>query len=267
MIVERLEGDTITSLVRKGLCIAFLVFLPVGSYAQNAVGVFRAIRGIRSTTRITRVAEVRINNFWVARDALASHRNYTNFDFTNTSSRIQLQVEQRIRAEQLKSPTTFYGPYNYMRAVSSVSRDQKLVNPRYAAAWKHLRQTEGYNGAHHLVMTAVIERIHADLKASGHKVSLSDLKNNAPCIFHPFHGRPEYQHIFHNLDEQYAIYTEHGMRALIVHQLELINDINIQIGLEPMPDWYIDGILKETKLWCNHFGLVYDNWVPVEGIK
>ena len=243
------------------------MFLPLSSYAQNAVGLYRAIRGLRATTRVCRTTTVNLSNFWVARDALATHQQYRNFYFTNTNSCVQLHVEQQLLANQLKSPMTIYGPYNYVRAISTAAKDRELINEKYMSAWKHIRQTDGYNGVHHIVPKAVIEQIYRDMKASGKKVSLSDMQQNAPSMFHPFHGKPEYQHIFHNIEEQYAIYNEHGMRALMVHQLELINDINIQIGLTPMPDWYIDGLLQETKLWCKHFGLVYDNWYPVEGIK
>lgn len=262
----RLEGDIINRLIRQVFSVAFLIFLPMGSYSQNAVSIYRAIRGFRATTRVCRTTTVRISNFYPARQALAANPQYRNFTFTNTNSCIRMSVEQQILHQQLKSPTTIYGPYNYVRAISTVAKNRDLVNPRYLSAWKYINQSTGYNGVHHIVTKAVIERIHADLKASGKKVSLSDMQKNAPSLFHPFHGNPAYQDVFHNIDEQYTIYKEHGMRALMVHQLELINDINIKIGLEPFPDWYIDGILKETQLWCKHFGIDFGERPPMEGI-
>lgn len=243
------------------------MFLPsTNSYAQNAVTLFRGILNARSTATICRTTTVHLGRYWAAEAALRSHQ-YDHFYFTNTDCKVKLAIEQQILAESIKSPMTIYGPYVYVRAVGKAAKNEKLVNKKYLGAWKYINQSYGYNGVHHIVTKLVIERIYLDLKQQGRKVSLSDMQNNAPSMYHPFHGRPEYEHIFHNVDEQYQIYKEHGMRALMVHQLELINDINIRIGLRPMTDQYIDGMLKETKLWCEVYGLIYDDWHPVEGIK
>lgn len=260
-------GAIINRLIKKVFLVAFIIFLPIGSYAQNAVSIVKGLRRIKASTRICRTAVTGIDNFHVANQAFKSHHEYTYIRLKTTPVGVEpacvaLQVEREILSHQLQDPKTIFGPYTYVRAVSSVAQNNTFVHKKYLDQWKEINKSKGYNGVHHIVTKATIERIYKDLveqgKIDGKKIGVSSLQLNAPSMLHPMHGVPEYSKVFHNVDEQYAIYKEHGMRALIVHQIKRINEVNMKIGLEPMPEWYIDGILKETHFWCTHFGINFD---------
>lgn len=230
---------------------------------------------MKPSIRVCRTAVTRIENFHVANQAFKSHLDYRYIKLGTTPVGVEpacvaLRVEQEILARQLQDPKTIFGPYSYVRAVSSVAQNPTFIHKKFLEHWKEINASDGYNGVHHIVTKAAIERIYTDMVIQGKidpaKISVEAFQRNAPSMFHPMHGVPEYEKVFHNIDEQYNIYVEHGMRALIVHQLELINDVNLKLGLEPMPDWYIDGIIKETKFWCEHFGIDFGDRVPMEGI-
>ena len=84
------------------------------------------------------------------------------------------------------------------------------------------------------------------------------METNAPSIFHPMHGNPKFAEVFHNIDQQYHDYQMFGMKVTIMSLLERIDEINISLGAQPMPEWYLDGILKEAELWSRYYGL---DWI------
>lgn len=176
----------------------------------------------------------------------------------DSACEIKIQLERKLLENSIKSPNTVYGPYNYMRSFSAAARNTELINKKFYGTWKHINKTTGYNGAHHLISKATIKKIYKELKAEGKEVSLQEMENNAPAIFHPLHGDPKYKDIFHNIDEQYEDYKKFGMKVAIISVLAKIDSINIQTYMKRYPEWYLKGILKEAELWCKYYGIKWE---------
>lgn len=241
----------------KKICILLLCIIPSTVYSQNAVTLLRSLRTLNPTTlcRSINVPEA------YAMEALnvGLYQGYnTRISTNDIGCRIQVNIERQFLLNSIKSPETVYGPYNYMRAFAKVTQDDKLVNKKFLDKWRKIHQTTGYNGAHHLISKSTIEMIYNDLKKQGKKVSLSDMQNNAPSIFHPLHGVPLYNNVFHNAEQQYYDYNRFGMKVTIISLLERIDEVNLKVGLKPMPEKYLQGVLIEAELWCKYYGLVWE---------
>ena len=101
------------------------------------------------------------------------------------------------------------------------------------------------------------------MKKEGKKFNLEEAQRNAPAIFHPLHGDPRFQEIFHDPLEQYETYIKFGMKAVILNKLAQINKLNAIEGFPELPIEYMDGLLKETELWTKYNGLIWErstNW-------
>lgn len=242
--------------MKKLLVVLTICALPISAYSQNAVRLLRSLRNLKPTA-VCRTINVPISRSFEALD-IARFQTPRTYDFTNTSCRVKITMERRLLEASITTPEAIYGPYTYVRAFSTAAKTEELVSPRYLAKWKKINEVTGYNGVHHLISKSTIKRIHADLKQHGKKVSLSDMESNAPSIFHPFHGSPEYVNIFHNIDQQYYDYKTFGMKVTIMSLLERIDEINIERGLPPMPEQYLLGVLKEAELWTRYYGLIWE---------
>jgi hypothetical protein len=221
-------------------------------FSQNAIAIVRALRSA-PRAMICRRITTPISHFPKAVNTALLYDN--SYLLTNTAK--NCTVEVRIPVYQLKSPTKIYGPYNMLRAVSSLSREQGNVAKRYEHVWKHINQTQGFNGAHHIINKSAIKLIHEDSKSKtgSYQFSLKEAQNNAPAIFHPLHGNPEYTRIFHNGFSQYQWYLEGGMENTLKKQLNLIQQLNIELGLPQFSDEMIEGIMTEGELWSTFHGL------------
>ena len=230
--------------------------LHLSVYSQSAVTLLRSLRNLKPTT-ICRTMSVPISRSFEAID-IARMQAPNRYTFTNTDCRVKVYLERELLSQSIKAPETIYGPYKYVRAFSTAAKTEELVNRKYLERWKHINDVQGYNGVHHLISKSTIKRIHADLKQRGKKVSLSDLESNCPSILHPLHGHPEYQDVFHNIDQQYEDYQKFGMKITILSLLERIDEENVKLGLPTFPEWYLEGILKEAELWTKYNGLVWE---------
>ena len=239
----------------KKLIIFFIALFNVNAYSQNAYKIVKGIYGI-STKSICRETTVHIGGYWIAERALLSH-NPTKINWTNTYCAVQLETEKAILRNSIASPTTVYGPYNYLKKIAEATKDDTLVNPRYIDVWNRINTTGYYNGAHHIVNKSVIKMIHADLKKIGKKENLESMERNAPALFHPMHGNPNYIDVFHNPYEQYSIYKEKGIKAVMEHQIDKINELNRKLGIPEISEKMQDGLMKEAQLWCEIYGVRY----------
>lgn len=242
--------------MKQLIVLMIMCTLPLSAYSQSAVMLLRSLRNLKPTT-ICRTINVPTARAFEAIN-VARVQSPNTYQLTNTACRVQVKMERHILASSITSPEAIYGPYKYVRAFSKAARTEELVRPQYLERWKKINETTGYNGVHHLISKSTIKRIHADLKRKGKKVSLNDMETNAPSIFHPMHGNPEFSEVFHNIDQQYQDYKMFGMKVTIISLLERINEVNISLGAQPMPDWYLDGILKEAELWSKYYGL---DWI------
>ena len=229
----------------KPILLAFLISFQTDCYCQNIIAVSRAIR----PTTITRTLILPESYY---RPLYNLHNLYQNSSLTSYNGNLQLVINKQIYQKIYLHPRDIYGPYNYDRVVAKISRE--IYRDKI---WKNLNKTTSYNGVHHLIMKSTIELIYNDLKKSGIEVSLSEMQNNAPSIFHPHHGNPKYNYIFHDYEHQYELYKKHGMKILVLHQLTEIDLVNQLEGLEHFSEEYINGVLKEAELWCKYYNM---NW-------
>lgn len=239
----------------KKCLLVLIALIPSYSFGQNVVTLLRTF-GRANSASICRTINVPP---YVINEAIgiSMYQNANRYKIDEIGCRLNIQLEKDILLESIKEPTTIYGPYNYLRAYTRLSREQKFVNKKFADDWRKITKVNGYNGVHHLISKGTIKLIYEDLKREGKEISLIDMENNAPAIFHPLHGNPEYKDIFHNIDEQYYDYKRFGMKVTIISLLERIDEANIKIGAKPFPKWYLKGVLKEAELWCKYYGI---NW-------
>lgn len=228
-------------------------------YSQNIVSIGRSLRHFRTPTKIIRQIRVPIANTHNALEVakLQSLQKQTRYTFTNTSSLSVITLERQLTKHSLKSPKTIYGPYNYVRTFSKISRQESLISTQNLTEWRQLHHPQGFNGAHHLVNKYTIKLIHEQMKERGIKFNLSDCQNNAPAIFHPLHGNPKFKYIFHNPEQQLAEYNQFGMKVVVSNILNNIEKISIENGLGTLPELYKKSILLETEFWCKEYGLKF----------
>lgn len=246
-----------SSLKMKKLVILFLL-LPLNIYSQNLIRLHRTIRP-RNYTRLSRTITTSIPRGFLAFDiAKAQSLNgHTSWKFINTQSKLKIIIDRKLKEHSLKSPKTIYGPYNYVRTFSKISRQESLIYTQNLTEWRQLHQPQGFNGAHHLVNKYTIKLIHEQMKENGRKFNLSDCQNNAPAIFHPLHGNPKFKYIFHNPEQQLAEYNQFGMKVVVSNILNNIEKISIENGLGTLPELYKKSILLETEFWCKEYGLKF----------
>lgn len=229
------------------------------AYSQNIISIGRSLRNLRYTN-ITRTIHLDIPRGMTAIEVARyqSINPHTQWHFTNTSTEIDVHIQRTLAAQTLKAPETIYGPYNYVRTFSKISKQEDLISKRHLNAWKHINHVTGYNGAHHLINKYTLKIIWEQQRYNGIKINLADMQKNAPAIFHPLHGNPEYKEVFHNPIQQLHDYETYGMKVTILSLLKEIDRVGISIGLPKMPEQYILGVLKETELWCKNYNLVWE---------
>lgn len=241
----------------KKILIILCCFIATNCYAQNVVKLVRTLRW--KPIALERTINTSISESFAAID-IAKRQAPNNWYFDNNGDRIQVVLQKKLLEGSIKSPTTLYGPYIYLKQLPRLINDEKLFDEKFKSSWNKINKTQGYNGVHHLISKSTIKLIHIDLKSQGKKVSLSDMENNAPSIFHPLHGHPDCQKIFHNTEQQFFDYKRFGMKVTIISLLERIDKLNVSLGAQPYPEWYLEGVLKEAELWCKHYGIV---WEPI----
>lgn len=243
----------------KKLALFLLTFiLPISLYSQCFIRVCKTIRP-RKFTRIERRIKTNIPRSFYAIDIAKrqSLNRHTSWSFTNTSSKVEVTINRRLAEQSLRSPRNIYGPYKYVRTFSRISKQENLVAAQYIKEWKGIQESQGYNGAHHLVNKYTIKLIHDQMKSNGIKFNLTECQNDAPAIFHPLHGNPLFKEIFHNPEQQLADYNQFGMKVVVSNILNNIEKINIENGLGAFPELYKESILLETEFWCKEYGLKF----------
>lgn len=237
--------------MRKLVLLFVLLLTSVHIYPQNAIKILGNLRRL-SKVAVERTIYVPKVDYLPA-VAIASH--YEPYKVVNYGSIAQIEYNITFQINSLKLPDTIYGPYNYMRAISKVSKQTKFIHPDYMSIWSKLNNSVGYNGVHHLINKSTIKQICSDYACSS--AILTEMQKNAPSIFHPFHGNPHFTTIFHNSEEQYENYVRFGMKRTAEIQLDKINELNKAMGKPKLTEEYIEGILNEVKIWCSIYGLTY----------
>lgn len=242
--------------IRTIFLVVLFLFSATLCNSQNVVTLLRSLKNASSVTVCRSITVPTVATESAVRAAML--QSATRYNLYETNCRLRIELERKIVISSVKSPTTLYGPYNYLRAYTKISKDPRFLAKNSANEWKNIYKVQGFNGVHHIISKGTIKLIYEDLKKQGKSASLIDMENNAPAIFHPLHGNPEYTAIFHNLEEQYANYKAFGMKVTILRILERIDALNVQLGKPKFPDWYIKGVLTEAELWCKYHGLVWE---------
>lgn len=238
--------------MNKYLCIGLLLFT-TQAYSQNLIELWRPLQRAKSAIVHRQIRVPREFEYSAMQVAKLDKRN--DFSSSIIGNELYLNIEREIFANSLKDPVKIYGPYTYTKAFSRASSNPILVNEKYIDNWKHINTTGYYNGAHHLINKSTIKLIYSDLKAQGKPVRLNEMQANAPAIFHPLHGNTDYSRIFHNSERQYYEYKRFGMKVVIISAIEDIDRASIELGFQPYPQEYLEGILIESQLWCEYWGI------------
>lgn len=229
------------------------------AYSQNIIKIGRSLRNLKYTN-ITRTIHQDIARGMTAIEVAKYQaiNPHIQWYFTNTSTAVDVHIQRTLAAQTLKSPRTIYGPYNYVRTFSKISKDETLTSQKHLRDWKRINDVNSYNGAHHLVNKYTLKIIWEQQRYNGIKTNLNDMQKNAPAIFHPLHGNKNYQHVFHNPIAQLHDYEMYGMKVVIIDLLQQIDEAAVSEGLPRMPEQYMLGVLKEAELWCKNYNLVWE---------
>ena len=175
----------------------------------------------------------------------------------------EIHIEISFPAPILRSPSTLWGSYHYLRVLTSLSRERGAVHPQYKQQWKNIFYVGGYNGVHHIVNKSTLKAIYSEMKrkaiAKGEPwtIQLDELQRNAPGSLHPFHGRPEFSVLFHNIDRQLSLYREGGIQAIVTDYFDALEVFhNMYPNQAPfIPKSVRKNTLLEAKLWSETFHL------------
>ncbi|OUO56606.1 hypothetical protein [Candidatus Avelusimicrobium gallicola] len=199
-----------------------------------------------------------------------SLRTYTqNRTFANKLGTVtvpEIHIELSFPAPILRSPSTLWGSYHYLRVLTSLSRERGAVHPKYIPLWKSIFYVGGYNGVHHIVNKSTLKEIYATMKREAMEkgqpwtIRLDELQRNAPGSLHPFHGRPEFSVLFHNIDRQLALYQQGGIRAIIIDYFDALDAFHKMYPNEApfIPPHVRQNTLLEAKLWSETFHLKWE---------
>lgn len=248
-------------------------------FSQNAYRVLRSA-GNRvgkvanvGNTRITRHITAPASSANLAKKVVQTYSpNYTNVYFRNTTFRNkywpattipQVVISTEFKTPILRNPSTLWGNYRYLKELVRLSQERGAVAKGYEKKWRNIRDVSTYRGVHHIVNKSTLKEIYTRKKIksqNNHKpypVSLGEMQNDAPGIIHPFHGNPEYQVMFHNINRQLALYDEGGVRAIILDYFNNMQELH-RLYPREAPVIYqemVDNTLKEAQLWAETYRL------------
>ncbi|WP_428052350.1 hypothetical protein [Candidatus Avelusimicrobium faecicola] len=248
-------------------------------FSQNAYRVLRSA-GNRvgkvanvGNTRITRHITAPASSANLAKKVVQTYSpNYTNVYFRNTTFRNkywpattvpQVVISTEFKTPILRNPSTLWGSYRYLKELVRLSQERGAVAKGYEKKWRNIRDVSTYRGVHHIVNKSTLKEIYTRKKIkaqNNHKpypVHLGEMQNDAPGIIHPFHGNPEYQVMFHNINRQLALYDEGGVRAIILDYFNNMQELH-RLYPREAPVIYqemVDNTLKEAQLWAETYRL------------
>lgn len=194
---------------------------------------------------------------------------YQNKIFRNKRGTVvvpQIHIMISFPAPVLKDPSSLWGSYHYISALTKLSRTPGAVHPKYAHKWKHIQATTRYNGVHHIVNKSTLKVIYEEMKQKAIRngrpftVNLADMQRDAPGSLHPFHGRPEHAVVFHNLDNQLKLYRRGGIKAIVQDYFAQLQRFRLLYPQEApfISDEVIHNTLLEAKLWSDMFHLKWE---------
>ena len=217
--------------MRIVLCL--LLFFSVNSHAQS---LYRLIEKSPTHVAVRRTITVRPNHVQLAR-RIAQRQGQLE--------QVRLGVERAVITatmhQSLQRPTALVGTNNFLIKVAKEFRK--------TPSWKKISHRAGFNGSHHIVNKYVIKQI-----ARGR----SEIAANAPAVFHPLHGNPEFIHIFHDQTRQLELYETGGIQAIVLDFFTRINEVNRELQLPEYTEAQIVQTSLEAELWARHWDLRWE---------
>ena len=158
--------------------------------------------------------------------------------------------------QELCNPQQVYGTYSYLKiCTANFSQDKR---------WKHIKDTDGYNGVHHIITASFINYLHKEsIKSFENGIIstypfLNNMKIEAPALLHPLHNDTRYKHVFHDSQAQFRIYQEKGVSGILDKFFLDISLINHQNKLPQLDEQLIKSIYLESRLWTEYYGLKWE---------
>lgn len=185
--------------------------------------------------------------------------------YTSQGTRLvpEIHIITEFHSPVLRSPSTLWGSYRYLRVLTALSRDKKYIHPANVEQWKDVFVVNKYCGVHHIVNKNTLKEIYRAAKAQAalnkqdYGVSLDEMQREAPASLHPFHGNKKYSKIFHNTTRQLELYQQGGVRAILVDYFQSLRALHQNHPNEApaVPREVINNTLLEGKLWAETFHL------------
>lgn len=240
------------------------MFLSLGSYAQNAFRIIKPILfkqiPLKQSLQIQRISIIETTQLENAVRATALRSQFrAQQELTKLLMIVPPDIPVAYITQDIKQsycdPEKVYGGYNYLKVCArNLSGD----------SWKSINKTKAYNGVHHIVNVQTLKVLYQESQERFEKgeIKLHPLFNemvlNAPGIFHKYHNNSAFGRVFHNPEEQLEIYALSGIKGILDKFFEDIRVLNSVQGLSQIDAEVVSGTYVEAKLWCDHFGLVWD---------
>lgn len=257
------------------LVVALLFSGAVLSYGQSAYQIVRSARNLKIkpvTEHISRHLRAPIADAALAKQVAnlknpAAVQVFSDYRiFQNKKGKVyipQINIVSDFDVPPLQDPSSLWGSYRYLRVLTSLSRENLIIDPRYQEQWRRVFKVDEYCGVHHIVNKSTLKDIYLQMKtkaAAKHSVvpfRLDDMQKDAPGSLHPFHGNHQYASVFHNKERQLKLYEQGGVKLIILDYFK-----NLQRFARETPELapkisseVIKNTLLEAKLWCKTFNL------------
>lgn len=257
------------------LLVAVLLGSAVLSYGQSAYQIVRSARKLTVkpvTEHISRHLRAPIANATLAKQVAnlknpASLQVFSDYRiFQNKKGKVyipQINIVSEFDVPPLKDPSSLWGSYRYLRVLTSLSRENLIIDPQYKAMWRRVFNVEEYCGVHHIVNKSTLKDIYFQMKqkaAAKHEVvsfRLDDMQKDAPGSLHPFHGNKQFSSVFHNQARQLKLYEQGGVKLIILDYFKNLQRLAREYpGVAPkISEEVIKNTLLEAKLWSKTFNL------------
>ena len=205
-----------------------LLFLSSNCYCQN---VFHLAKTVKRGVKVRRTVVVRPRHAHLAKNVLERHIQKARIQYASNRAVLTADLLQPITR-----PMDIAGGNNYLKLTEKALKKRGFKIDR----------SNGYNGAHHIMTKSAIRQIAGNNP---------EMIANAPSVFHPLHNDPIHIDVFHNHERIVELYTNNGVKAVILDFFYRANELNKQEGIKPYDDNLINTELLEAELWAKHWGL------------
>lgn len=255
--------NTINTMVKRILISLLFLLLVSSAYSQSAFRVIRIARNAKVFRPSVICREIRVprTQGYLANQLIAAHNPNSVIRQANKHCVPEIIITAEYNIPLLRMPETLYGGYNNLKTIAGIAKNPTAVDKRYIRIWKHINNSTTYNGVHHIVNKSTLKAIHLEqVKSTRKNINLAAMQNNAPAIFHIYHGNQAYKDVFHNSEAQLDLYHQKGIKGVIQAFFAQLNYINAHgpLKLSPVSKEVIKGTMLEAEIWAKTFGLRWE---------